>query len=241
MSIFKRQPRHYDLPTNSLFLTRIFPAVKRFAARIMKSERLRKRTVLVLRIVWIAALAACMVRWVTGKSVFSAFWRAPFRFAGFASLGRILSESVRLVFRSLAEGRFMWPPRFGMLGQLFTAQGANRPYTPGFLILSLIWMLRVIARRHVSGRPSSIPHLAELAALIPLFALIQNANQYAARNAFWTPVWGMAEIAALIVPLTGIIQWAVLRRRKQKIRTANLIAGLIAEALFVFVGFCLCI
>lgn len=228
----KRPPKTNSIPSNPPL--EHIPAVRRML-RFMK-EHAR----LLLRILWIAGLVLCAVRWVTGRGLLGGFLSVRFRFAGFPELGRMISQDMQPVIQAIAHGRLMWPPRFELLGRLFSVQGPDWMYTWTFLLLCGIWMLRVVVRRQVLGRPSAIPLLGEMAVMIPLFALIQNINASFSRNMFWVPVWSMAQLAALVVPLTGLIQLIILRKQRQDIAVGNLIAGLILEALLFTAGFCLC-
>ena len=233
MKLFrKRPPKTADIPSNPPL--EHIPAVRKTIAFM------KRHAGLLLRILWIAGLVLCFIRWMSGRGVFGGTPGAGFRFVGFPELGRIISQDMQNVFQALTHGRLFWPPRVDLLGRQFNVFGPDWMYTWTFLLLCCIWTLRVIVRRQVMDRPSAIPLLGEMAAMIPLFALIQNINASIGRNTFWMPVWSMAQLAALVVPVTGLIQLFIVRKRRQDIVIGNLIAVLVLEALLFVTGFCLC-
>lgn len=237
----KKLPTYQSLPGNRRFWPKPKFSKDRAEARDKRNQALKKWTGWLLTLLWIAGLALCLIRRITGLAITEAFWRAPFQFTGFNQLWHIIATDVQNVFHTVKEGRFLWPPAFELLRQLFSVQDHSWPYTLSFLILCGVWMLRVIRRRQIREDAAIVPPLLELLAIMILLAAAQNINSLSSIASFWKPLWAMAQVAALGLPFTALIEGIALGIRKRKMKASWLIAGLIAESLLAFIGFCLCI
>ena len=191
----------------------------------------------ILRFLWCAGLVVCLVRWLTGCWIFEPFWTSQFQFVEFPGISRIVERDVQSVTNALGAEHFSWPPHFDSLPKLFVTTDVLWPYTLSYLILSGLWMLRVILYRQILDRESSTGMLLEAFLLVPLIALVQNVNIYSSMNQVWVPVRNMAQIGALVLPVTGILQWIVLRCRKKKSHRSSVFMYVLLTLVFAFFGF----